>query len=96
MPTYVFECIKCGERTERVAKIAELDRLKQSMYHCECLMRTVIQAGRGFFSRSPFDKNDIWEHAAPDPMRFKDAAHLKDHCEENGLISRYLEDGDVR
>jgi hypothetical protein len=95
MPTYVFECKECKERQTKVAKMAELDTLKSTMYHCNQLMGTVIQVGLRFFARSPFNSNELWEHASDDPMSFSDKGHLKEHCEENGLISRYLEDGDV-
>ena len=95
MPTYIFECKECGETFTEFAKMIELDTLKTVMYHCGQLMGTVIQAGGGFFSRSPFDTESLFEHCSPEPMRFKGKSEMKEYCEENGLISRYIEDGDI-
>jgi hypothetical protein len=45
------------------------------------------------FAREAFPKNDPrWEHATDDGIPIRDEVHLKDVCQQNGNISRYLED----
>jgi hypothetical protein len=57
------------------------------------MFRKVI-GGQGFLMRSPFEKG-VFEHASWEGERFRDKGHMKDFCEEKGLRSAYLEDGDV-
>ena len=94
MPTYTFQCVECGDIVDKVSSMTGLDNLKQSMYCHGKLMGKLITVNSGFFTRSAFP-TEVWEHAATTPMAFKDKIHLKDHCDEVGLISRLLEDGDV-
>lgn len=94
MPTYSFQCGECGIIEDRYSSIKELDNLKSIMYHCDSLMERFITVGRGFFERSPFPP-EAFEHADYTPKTFRDKAELKDWCQEIGLNSRLLEDGDV-
>ena len=94
MPTYVFKCNVCGEEKVTFARISQLDKLKESMSHCGERMPTVIQGGSNLFERSPFPK-EAFDHADYNPKVFRDKYHLLDHCEEVGIRSRLLEDGDV-
>lgn len=94
MPTYEFKCNNCGYIEERIRPISDLDNLKQSMYHCGKLMGRLISGGLNSFLRSSFDK-DPFEHVDYEPRAFRDKYEMLDFCEEAGLRSRYLEDGDI-
>lgn len=41
-------------------------------------------------------KNDVFEHIAPEPLRIRDKAELRDKCIEHGVYSRALQDGMLR
>ena len=69
--------------------------MEQHSWCCNQSMSSVIYPSRGFFIRNRFSNKDVFEHAAETPMKFKDKYHLQDHCEEVGIRSRLLEDGDV-
>ena len=94
MPTYEFKCVSCGCVKEEIARISELDNLKNTMYHCGKLMGRLISGGRDAFLRSSFYKGEF-EHVDYQPRSFRDKYEMLDFCEEAGLRSRYLEDGDI-
>lgn len=94
MPTYKFRCISCGNEQSHVHSMKSLDTLKENMVHCGHKMMLVIQAPRAMHLRSPFP-SEPFEHADYEPRAFRDKYELLDHCEEAGLKSRLLEDGDV-
>jgi len=75
--------------------MSELDLLKSTMYHCDRLMGKVITGGRGFFERSAFDSNEVFEHCGDDPRAFRDKYEMQDHCDKYEVRSKYLEDGDI-
>ena len=100
MPTYKFQCPVCEEVKTLVCRMTELDEAREKMF---CLtgfgghkvkMKLVVQGGGPVFTRSPFP-TEAFEHADFNPRVFRDKHHLLDHCEEAGLRSRLLEDGDV-
>ena len=94
MPTYLFRCQVCGHQDEVFTTMSQFDVLRETKEHCGISMPTVIQGGKGVFDRSSFPTG-YFEHAAWDPTKFRDKYHLLDHCEEVGIRSRLLEDGDV-
>ena len=96
MPTYEFKCSVCGYIEERFGQVSDLDAMKEHSFCCTHPMRKLVSIGGDFFFRSPFDSKDVFEHASETPMRFKSAAHLRDHCEQHGIRSRLIEDGDIR
>ena len=94
MPTYEFICKKCEVIEERDCRVKDLDKLKTIMYHCDNLMERYISCKVDFFERSPFPP-EAFEHADYTPKKFRDKQEMKDWCQEIGLTSRLLEDGDV-
>lgn len=95
MPTYEFKCKNCGNRMDVFATISELDKVKTSMLCCDRSMERVISVP-SFFSRSPFPKDEYFEHVGPVPEKFRDSKHMKDVLDERGLTSALLENGDVK
>lgn len=94
MPIYVFKCPACGKIEEQFSRMLGLEELKQNMICCDDTMVIVIQSMAEIFNRSAFPA-EYFEHADYEPRKFRDKHELLDHCEEVGLRSRLLEDGDV-
>lgn len=92
---YVMECNKCEQRTEIVCRLVEHAVKIKPGYQCVCggYVRQVITPPTEAFAREAFPKGDPrWEHATDEPIHIRDHIHLRDICQENGNISRYLED----
>lgn len=91
---YEFRCaVGCSRYTFISCKMSEYDRVKAQQVCCGQQMEPVIYGGQIAFLRDPFPKGyAITEHCCEEPVFCKDKAQLKDLTQENGMISRYLED----
>lgn len=92
---YDMECGDCGHRGEIICSLADHESVVKPGMQCTCggKMTQIITPPSEVFLREPFPKGDPrWEHATNEPVHIRDHVHLRDICEANGNISRYLED----
>jgi predicted nucleic acid-binding Zn ribbon protein len=93
---YLMECESCGMQSEILCRLEEHTlRVKPgySCTNCGAHVRQIIGTPKVVFAREGFPKGDPgWEHATDEPTFIRDAVHLKDVMQQNGSISRYLED----
>ena len=92
---YVMECTGCKKQVEVECKLAEHKIVVKPGFDCACggLYQQIIVNTGTVFVREGFPKGDPrWEHVSDEPMYIRDKSHLKDVCEQNGNVSRYLED----
>lgn len=94
MPTYEYECVDCGSKRDLVCSMAAYGICERVLEHCGKAMRRVISGGQLSFNRSSFEKGPF-EHVDTEPRAFRDKVEMKEFCDEAGLRSRYLEDGDI-
>jgi predicted nucleic acid-binding Zn ribbon protein len=93
---YEMECELCGYGADVECSLTEHNTLIKPGVVCPCCegrMMQVLSPPKIVFAREGFPKGDPrWEHASDVPMYIRDRIHLKDVCEANGNISKYLED----
>lgn len=92
---YDMECDKCGGHTEIVCRLEEHMLQVKPGFRCICggWISQIIGQPTVVFAREAFPKGDPrWEHATDEPVHIRDEVHLKDICQQNGNVSRYLED----
>lgn len=92
---YEMECSDCKAYTTICCSIGRHETEVKPGLPCRCggTMRQIFTQVKAVFAREGFPKNDPrWEHASNDGVPIRDKAHLRDVCQENGNISRYLED----
>lgn len=85
MPTYDYQCQKCGQKFEVFAKISDFSR------HAECACGG---SGKLLVSKPtyhPFPEG-WWEHLDIDPIHISSKRQLRAECEKRGLSSVYLLD----
>ena len=86
MPTYDFQCPKCGAEKEGFCKIAERREQK-----CDC-GEVLKQTFHGGHFVSAF-KNGYFEHIDLEPIYCGNKIKLRDECRKRGLTSVYAEEG---
>jgi len=92
---YEKECQTCGNVKTIACKISEHDTLVKPDSICGFCGGRETQIISGLAEirmRTPFPKG--WhEHVAPTPQYVRDRGHAKDILAENGLGSKFIDDG---
>lgn len=92
---YVMECNSCDSRFDVECPLSDYNSVVKPGVSCICggKYRHIIVPGGLRFAKEGFPKGDPgWEHVSDDPIFIRDKIHLKDICQQNGNISRFLED----
>jgi predicted nucleic acid-binding Zn ribbon protein len=92
---YELRCDKCIRSIDIHCSVAQHAELVKPGIACACggHMSQYFSPPKIVWAREGFPKKDPrWEHVSDEPMEIRDKAHLKDICEQNGSVSRYLED----
>lgn len=93
---YDMECNSCACHSTVVCKISDHETVVKPGIPCRCggtSFQIFLVPPRNTFMREPFPKGDPgWEHVTDEPTFIRDKGHLRGLCEENGSVSRYLED----
>lgn len=95
---YETQCNSCKVKSEILLSIKSHDLLNDGKVLCSyCgtgILKQIISVPKHLFMRSPFPIG-MSENPFPNPVDIKSKQHVKDLCQEHGLVSKRLENDTI-